>query len=158
MTADRNSVVREIRPLDEDEFHAAFMVMLSGLNRAHSPAKVAQALGYTTKRQLANLANGSLPNLRAFYNLLTLDTKAHDAVDADYGLRKVPRDALCTSDAAAAPALVAALHKVIEAEADGEKTHTELLGMENELREAGKAIEHLLARIADIRKPKAVRS
>jgi hypothetical protein len=110
-----STVVHEIRPLDEDEFHASFMLVLARLNKDHTPAKVAHALGYSTKRQLANLANGSLPGLRAYYNLLALDQSAHDELDREYGHRKVPYDAKCFSDPVSAK-MATLLARTIEAE------------------------------------------
>lgn len=111
----RSNVVREMRALDEDEFHAEFMVLLAKMNRLYSPAKVAAALGYTSKRQLANLANGGLPNLRGYYNLLTLDASAHEPIDRAYGQRKVPSGAICSTDPVSAK-MAALLSRAIDAE------------------------------------------
>ncbi|MGK2908769.1 MAG: hypothetical protein ACSLE1_03070 [Sphingobium sp.] len=97
MTA-RNTVVPNISPLDEDEFHGHFMAMLGRLMRDHGAAKVAQALGYTTKRQLANLTTGSLPTLRGYYNLLALEKTAHAEVDKAYGQQKVDLEAVCSTE------------------------------------------------------------
>jgi hypothetical protein len=110
-----DTVVPEARALDEDEFHAEFMVLLAAMNKRHTPAKVAQALGYTTKRQLANLSSGSLPGLRNFYNLLALDASAHDPLDRAYGHRKVPTGAICSSDPVSSK-MATLLSRAIEAE------------------------------------------
>lgn len=110
-----DTVVPEPRALDEDEFHAEFMVLLAAANKRWGQAKVAQALGYTTKRQLANLANGSLPNLRGFYNLLALDATLHDPLDRAYGQRKVPTEAVCSTDPVSAK-MASLLSRIIDAE------------------------------------------
>lgn len=115
MADDRNSVVPKIAALDEDEFHGHFMALLGRLIRDHGPAKVAQALGYTSKRQLANLTNGSLPGLRAFYNLLALDETGHDEIDAAYQQKKVARSAVCSTDPLTI-ALITLARDVAEAE------------------------------------------
>lgn len=115
MLDNRNSVVPKIAALDEDEFHGHFMALLGRMIRDHGPAKVAQALGYSSKRQLANLTNGSLPSLRAFYNLLALDESAHDEIDKAYGQKKVSRSAVCASDPLTI-ALITLARDVAEAE------------------------------------------
>lgn len=111
-----STVVPKIRALDEDEFHREFMGMLGRLIKDHGSAKVAQALGYTSKRQLANLTNGSLPTLRGFYNLLTLEETAHHEVDNAYGQKKVSSASVCSSDPLTL-ALITLARDVAEAEA-----------------------------------------
>ena len=153
-----NTVVPKPRALDEDEFHSTFLVQLARLSKVHTPAKVAQALGYTSKRQLTNLAGGSLPGLLAYYNLLALDSSAHDEIDREYGHRKVPVDALCTSDPVAAK-MAALLTKAIEAECPDSPggvsvTLHEILGMdETILRDVHRRLGGWIDQIDEARKP-----
>lgn len=158
-----HTVVRKIDPLGEDDFHAAFMVLLSRMVKQHGQENVAYALGYSSKRQLANLASGSLPSLRAFYNLLTLDECAHDELDAEYGLRKVDKDAMCSSDPLTRD-MIALAHETAEDEApdsDGGRvvTDQELLAKdEARLRRVYRTLGTWLHRIETIRKPRRLRA
>ncbi len=90
-------VVQQKQPLTEEEFHNAMMVALTRLYQKHGKAKVADWLGVSV-RQLANIAAGSLPAPHRLHNLLTHDDSALDAIDREYGVRRVPRDAVCSSD------------------------------------------------------------
>lgn len=156
-----DTVVRNIAALDEDEFHRQFMAMLGRLIGSHGPAKVAQALGYTSKRQLANLINGSLPTLRGFYNLLTLEDTAHDEVDKAYGQRKVGKDAVCTSDPLTL-SLITLARDVAEAEApDSPGAHLvtdgELRKMDEPLiRKVHRVTATWLDRLDEMRRPRVV--
>lgn len=154
-----NTVVPKARPLDEDEFHSTFLVLLARINKAHGAAKVAQALGYTTKRQLTNLASGSLPSLLGYYNLLVLDQSAHDELDREYGARKVPVSALCTSDPVAAK-MAALLTRAIEAESPDSPGGTavilqEILRMDEAiLRDVHRRLGGWIDQIDEARKPR----
>lgn len=156
-----NTVVPKIRALDEDEFHREFMAMLGRLIRNHGPAKVAQALGYSSKRQLANLTNGSLPTLRGFYNLLSLEETAHDEVDRAYGQRKVAEDAVCSSDPLTL-ALITLARDVAEAEAPDSPggsrvADSELRAMDESLiRKINRVTKTWLDRLDEFRKPRIV--
>lgn len=95
MSAD--PVVLEKQPLTEDEFHNAMMVALSRMYQKHGKPKVADWLGVSV-RQLANIAGGSLPAPHRLHNLMIHDPDALDAIDREYGLRRVPRNSVCSSD------------------------------------------------------------
>lgn len=161
MTSQPDSVVRNIRALDEDEFHRQFMVTLGRLIGRHGPAKVAQALGYTSKRQLANLTNGSLPTLRGFYNLLTLEDTAHDEVDRAYGQKKVAEDSVCSSDPLTL-ALITLARDVAEAEAPDSPAgvgvaDVELRAMDEGLiRKINRVTTTWLDRLEEMRRPRVV--
>lgn len=161
MPETRNPVVRNIKPLDEDDFHGHFMALLGRLIRNHGQAKVAQALGYTSKRQLANLMNGSLPSLLGYYNLLALEPTAHDEIDHAYGQQKVPDGAKCSSDPLTLD-LITLARDVAEAESahsHGKQTITdgELRGMnESLIRKVHHVTGSWLERLEAIRRPRAV--
>ena len=156
-----NTVVREVRALDEDEFHREFMIMLGRLIGTHGPAKVAHALGYTSKRQLGNLTNGSLPTLRGFYNLLTLEDTAHDEVDKAYRAKKVAEGSVCASDPLTL-SLITLARDVAAAEAPdspGEHavTDSELRKMDEGLiRKVHRVTGTWLTRLEEIRRPRMV--
>lgn len=161
MATTAHSVVRKIEALDEDEFHRHFMVILGRLIGTHGQAKVAQALGYTSKRQLANLTNGSLPTLRGFYNLLTLEDTAHDEIDKAYGQKKVGIDVVCSTDPLTLE-MIALAHETAEDESDDSPggtviTDHELLGKdEARLRRVYRTIGGWLDRIEHLRRPRVV--
>lgn len=161
MSEQPNTVVRKISALDEDEFHRAFMGMLGRLIKDHGAAKVSDALGYTSKRQLANLTNGSLPTLRGFYNLLTLEETAHDEVDKAYGQKKVAQGAVCTSDPLTL-SLITLARDVAEAEAPDSPgghsvTDCELRKMDESLvRKIHRVTGTWLHRLDEIRRPRVV--
>lgn len=92
-----NSVVPKREPLTEEEFHNAMMVALTRLYQKHGKARVAEWLGVSV-RQLANIAAGSLPAPHRLQNLVIHDPDALDPIDREYGIRRVPRDAVCSSD------------------------------------------------------------
>ena len=92
-----NSVVPQILPLDEEEFHAAMMEAISAAISRHGRAKVASVLGVSV-RQIGNIANGSFPAPWRLWNLLALDGAALDKIDRRYHRRGVPADAVCSSD------------------------------------------------------------
>lgn len=156
-----NTVVPKIEPMDEDEFHGHFMALLGRLIRNHGPAKVAQALGYTSKRQLANLTNGSLPSLRGYYNLLALEPTAHDELDRAYGQQKVPDSAKCSTDPLTLD-LITLARDVAEAESSHSPGHQSVT--DGELRKMNESlirkVHHVtgswLERIETMRRPRAV--
>lgn len=92
-----NPVVRQNQPLTEEDFHNAMMESLSRLYRKHGKPRVAEWLGVSV-RQLANIAGGSLPAPHRLFNLVLHDDDALDPIDREYGLRRVPRNAVCSSD------------------------------------------------------------
>lgn len=92
-----NPVVRNRDPLTEEEFHNAMMVALTRLYQKHGKPTVAEWLGVSV-RQLANIAGGSLPAPHRLQNLILRDPDALDPIDREYGTRRVPRDAICSTD------------------------------------------------------------
>jgi hypothetical protein len=127
-----------------------------GLSRAAQKlggvGSLANKLDMTTQG-LGKVFSGSLPCIKRLFDALEHDETLLDDVAALYRRKIVSKIDEATR---AAPALAAALHKVIDAEADGSIDHQELLGMENELRDADKRINAMLERIAEIKKPRAV--
>lgn len=148
-----NPVVPKTGPVTKPEFHAA---LCEGLSRAARKMggmnKLADALEITPKG-LNKIFAGSIPCPKRLFDALLHDEHIMDEVAALYRRKIVPKVAEANR---AAPALAAALHKVIDAEVDGEIDHQELLAMESELRDADKRINAMLHRIAEIRKPRAV--
>lgn len=150
------SVVCEKLPVPQVRYHAA---LHSGIER------VCAKLGKHALRErmdlsrtgLDNILNGtSVPSEKRLWDLLPDDESVLDDLADLYNKQIVPKGAICDISLRAAPALVAALHKVIEGEADGTLDHNELLAMERELIDAEQTIHRLRARISDIRKPREV--
>lgn len=153
----RNAVVPKLGPLTEDDFHASFMQALSRLTRQHGEARLALWLGVSV-RQLGNIRRGSLPTADKIWNLLAHDTSAHDEMDREFGHRKVPVDALCTSDPVAAK-MAALLTKAIEAECPNSPggvvvTLHEILGMDEAiLRDVHRRLGGWIDQIGEARRP-----
>jgi hypothetical protein len=139
----------------DDEFHAALRMGLDRLAvRLGSKSRAAAAL-QMSPQNYAEVEKGTVPHVKRLFEALAHDETLLDDVATLYRRKIIPVD----QDAQrAAPALVAALHKLIEAEQDGKITHDELLGMEFELRDAEKRICGLLQKIAEHRKPSLVRA
>lgn len=149
------TVVPAFKPVAELEFHE---LVVAGLNRAARKigrGALADKLDMTPKG-LGKIFAGSTPHAKRLFDALAVDPAALDDIADRYGVRLVPKGSICDTDEKAAPSLVAALHKVIEGESDGQIDHQELLGMERELIEAERTVQRLRARIADIRRPTAV--
>lgn len=91
------TVVPNIEPTGEDEFHDLAVSAVSDMIADHGRDKVAKAMGVSV-RQLANILSGSTPAPHRLWNLKTLDRLALDKIDRRYGERSVPRDAVCSSD------------------------------------------------------------
>lgn len=92
-----NNVLPQNQLLTEDDFHNAMMSALTRLYQKHGKPRVAEWLGVSV-RHLANIAGGSLPAPHRLFNLVVHDADALDPIDREYGLRRVPRDAVCSSD------------------------------------------------------------
>lgn len=140
--------------VSDEEFHQALTrgldrlaVKLGGKGRAAAALQM-------SRQSYIEVENGTVPHVKRLFEALQHEETLLDDVAALYQQKLVP--ASFESDRAA-PAMVAALHKLIEAEADGIVTHDELLNMECELRDAEKRICGMLQRIADIRRPRQVR-
>lgn len=139
----------------DDEFHAALMAGLCRMaGKLGSKSRAAAAL-QMTPQAYAETEKGSVPHVKRLFEALAHDEHVLDDIASLYSRKVVPDGKEIDR---AAPALVAALHKVIEAEADGRITHDELLAMEPELRNAEKRLSGMLQKIADIRKPREVRA
>lgn len=148
-------VVRINSPVTEPEFHAALIAGLARAAKNVGRGTLADRM-QMSGRGLDKIFAGSTPFAKREWDALAACPTALDDIADLYGKRIVPKGSICDTDAKAAPALVAALHKVIEAEADGVIDHREVLAMEPELIAAEQAVQVLRARIADIRKPRSV--
>lgn len=145
-----NSVVHKGSPVSEQEFHRALTEGLYRARRKFQHTKeFAKSLGLTAPA-LTKIYNGGLTSPKRLFDALSIDESVLDDIAALYGRKLVPADSC--HERSAAPPVVAALHKIIEAEADGVKKDSELLAMESELRAAEKSIGGLLCRITEIRK------
>lgn len=147
----RNPVVHRSLHPSEQQFQLAFVDGLRALRRKFdTDTAFAAALGMTTAG-LRKIFNGGLTNPKRMFDALQLDETILDSVAALYGKKIVPETA---GDGRAAPTIVALLHEVIEAEADGVLTDAELVAMDDELAAAEKIIGGLRA---SVRKVKATR-
>jgi hypothetical protein len=147
----RNPVVHQSSRVSEQEFHAAFVARLRDLRRKFDTDKAfAAALGMTTAG-VRKIFNGGMTNPKRMFDALHLDETVLDDVAALYRKKVVPET---HGSGRAAPTIVALLHEVIEAEADGELTDAELLAMDDELAAVEKIVGGLRS---DIRRVKATR-
>lgn len=137
------------------KFHLA---LIDGLRRAQGrlpDAAFAKRLGLRGRSGLVKIYEGGLTSPKRLFDALAIDESILDDICALYGRKLVPAD--CAEEESAAPPLVAALHKIIDAERDGIKKHTELLDMDPELAAAEKTIGGLRNRIRAYRAPTNVR-
>ena len=148
---DSKSVVHKGSCPNEHEFHNALTIGLTRAQRQFKHVKeFAQILGLTPAG-LKKITDGGMTNPKRLFDALAIDDSILDDICALYGRKLVPADS--AEEESAAPPLVAALHKIIDAEKDGIKRHTELLDMDDELAAAEKTIGGLRNRIREIRKP-----
>lgn len=113
--ADSN-VVPKMEPLTEEQFRATWLISLNRMCRHHGDAKVALWIGIGMEHLRKNIKSGtSLPTADKIWNLLAHDDSAHDELDKEFGKKKVPENAVCTTDPIAAK-MAALLTKAIEAE------------------------------------------
>jgi hypothetical protein len=134
--------------------------VISGMARAQRRLGGQKALAYTmdlSAKQVGNiLAGTSLPAAKRLFDAHAVEGTLLDDVADLYGMRIVPKDSVCSHDASPLSVVTCGLlKKAIDAELDGTETHAELLDMENELRAVQRAVDQRLARIADLRKPRA---
>lgn len=127
----------------------------------HGLSRICLAKGKGGKEQLAahlgvhvdtvkNAIGGDhTPKLPHVFNALSFDPTALDELLQEFGVRLVPLDHR-EAENATLP-ILAAVHKIAEAEADGIVDHQELLEMEPELRTASGAITRLLHRTGIVR-------
>jgi hypothetical protein len=121
-----------------------------------------KGLAYTmdrTPKQIGNImagTSGAFESAKPLFDAHSVEGTILDDVADLYGLRIVPKDSVCSHDASPLSVVTCGLlKKAIDAELDGTETHAELLDMENELRAVQRAVDQRLARIADLRKPRA---
>ena len=157
----RNEVVPSNKPRSETDFRNAWLVTLARLCAKHGDDQVALWLGIS-ERHLRNVRSGSsLPSADKLWNLLAYDATAHDEMDALYGFRTVPLDALCSTDPLTRD-LIALANEVAQSEdvsSPGGITVTdhELLQKdEHRMRRIHNTLGVWLDRISDMRRPRAV--
>jgi hypothetical protein len=144
----RNPVVHQSSRPSEQQFHSAFTDGLRQLRRKFATdAALAAALGMTTAG-LRKIYNGGLTCPKRMWDAISLDETFLDDIAALYGKKIVPES---HGDGRAAPTIVALLHEVIEAEADGKMTNGELLAMDDELAAAEKIIGGLRASVRKVK-------
>jgi len=153
----RNNVVQKTEPLTEGDFKAVWLCTLSRMCRVHGDAKVAMWLGISD-RHLVNVKAGSLPSADKIWNLMAHDASAHDELDGEYGFKKVPRDAVCSTDPLTLDmielAAETAADEAIDSPGGRIVTDHELLKKnEARLRLVRGKIDHWLHRIETLRKP-----
>jgi hypothetical protein len=130
--------------------------MVAGLARAAhraGPGTLADKMGITAQA-LNKIMSGGMTRAKHLFDALAACPDVLDDVAALYKSKLVPQTT--GTQTRSAPVIVAALHKIIEAEADGSMDHVELLEMEAELAAAEKTIGALRNRINEIRKPRSV--
>ena len=144
-------VVPAVYDVSEAEFHARVVL---GLERAArklgGDRPVAAAMDLSTK-QVGNIKRGASTDPKRLFDLNQKCPGVLDDIADAYGVRIVPKDAICTSDVRTSSALVTLLAKVIDAEADGSIDHVELLGMEWELRTVRAILDRKLSRIGGLK-------
>ena len=161
MPDNRNAVVPRSAPATETAFRNAWLQSLARLCAKHGDDKVALWLGIS-ERHLRNVRSGtSLPSADKLWGLLAYDDTAHDEMDALYGLRHVPIDALCSTDPLTRD-LIALANEVAQSEDVNSPggiavTDHELLEKdEHRMRRVHNTLGVWLDRISDMRRPRAV--
>lgn len=155
------NIVPAVQPATETQFRNAWLVSLARLCAKHGDDKVAQWLGIS-ERHLRNVRSGtSLPSADKLWGLLAHDDTAHDEMDALYGLKHVPIDALCTTDPMTRD-LIALANEVAESEDPASPggvavTNHELLAKdEHRMRRIHNTLGVWLDRISNMRRPRSV--
>ena len=155
-----NNVPRK-QPATETQFRNAWLCTLARMCAKHGDDQVAQWLGIT-ERHLRNVRSGtSLPSADKLWGLLAYDDSAHDEMDALYGYRTVPIDALCSTDPLTRD-LIALANEVAQAEDPNSPggvavTDHELLDKdEHRMRRVYNTLGVWLERIGSMRRPRAV--
>lgn len=147
-----DSILRNVARSKHDVGNALRVGMSRAAATVGGTGTLADRIGASVGTVNNALTGKTLPEFHTGWNLLAADKTALDEVAALYNKRLVRREAICSDDGrSAAPAIVSALAKLIQAEADGELNHGEMLDMEPELRTARREIDVLLARIEAIR-------
>jgi hypothetical protein len=153
----RRTVVPVRSTVTEDQFQTC---VIEGLARAQAAFGNQKSLAFVmdlSTKQVGNVMAGAATDAKRLWDVHACEGSALSDVADLYGLRLVPKDAVCTSDEKPLSVTTCALlKKAIDAELDGIETHQELLGMESELRDMRALIDRRLARIADLRAPRGV--
>lgn len=116
----------------------------------HGPKRVAFDIGCEEKTVRRARDRESTLGLASVLNLLDVDSRALDALLAAKGVRVVPLEAICTSDAIVTQS--AAIHRLAEARSPYSpggtaETDCELIGMEGEVDAAMASLGSMKARI-----------
>lgn len=153
------NVVPPVQPLTEEQFGATFRQALNRMIRQHGEAQVALWMGVSVRHLGTNVLRGSsLPSADKIWNLLAHDASAHDELDAEYGVKNVGKDAVCSSDPLTLD-MIALAHETATAEAPDSPggvvttDHELLLKDEARLRKVYRTLGTWLQRIEDIRRP-----
>lgn len=148
-------------PVTETQFRNAWLQSLARLCAKHGDDRVASLLGIT-ERHLRNVRSGtSLPSADKLWALLRYDATAHDEMNALYGLRHVPLDALCSTDPLTRD-LIALANEVAQSEDPASPggmavTDHELLEKdEHRMRRIHNTLGVWLDRISGMRRPRSV--
>lgn len=152
----RNNVVPAIAPLTEEQFRNQWLQSLARLCAKHGDGQVALWLG-VSERHLRNIKAGSIPSADKIWALLAYDPTAHDEMDAAYGAKNVPADALCAVDPLTRD-LIALANEVAQSEDPDSHggisvTDHELLGKdEHRMRRVHRTLGVWLDRITSLRR------
>lgn len=157
----QSNIVPHVQPLTESGFRNTWLVTLARMCAKHGDDKAAQWLG-VSERHLRNLKSGSsMPSPDKVWNLLAHDDTAHDELDAAFGMKKVPADALCSTDPLTRD-LIALANEVAQSEDPDSPggivvTDHELLQKdEHRMRRIHNTLGVWLDRISAMRRPRAV--
>ncbi len=153
-----NNGVPSVMEVTEEAFRNAWLQSLARLCAKHGEGKVALWLGISL-RHLRNVRSGtSLPSSDKLWALLAHDGSAHAEMDALYGVKHVPIDALCSTDPLTRD-LIALAHEVSVSEDPASPggvavTDHELLEKdEHRMRRIHNTLGVWLDRIAKMRRP-----
>ena len=152
----RSTVVPVKSVVTEAQFHNA---MIRGLSRAADTLGSQKALAFVmdvSSKQLGNVMAGASTDPKRLWDAREIEPTVLDDIADLYGVRVVPKDAVCSNDSKLSVATCALLKKAIDAELDGTEDHRELLDMEGELRAMRTLIDARLERIAELRRPRGV--
>lgn len=146
-----------VRPsVTEEQFHSS---MIAGLNRAEMALGTRKALAYVMDldpKSVKNIFAGGSTDAKRLWDAQAVEPSVLDDIADLYGMKIVAKDAVCSTDRNLSVVTCALLKKAIDAEMDGEVDHTELLGMEAELREMKALISVRLEQIKALRAPRVV--
>jgi hypothetical protein len=151
-----SNVVPPKTVVSEADFQTAVTL---GLARAQSKLGSQKALAYVmdlSTKQVGNVMASGETAAKRLWDVHAAEGSALSDIADLYGVRIVPKDAVCnTDDKPLSVSTCALLKKAIDAELDGVVTHQELLGMETELREMRAMIDARLETVAALRAPRA---